>query len=222
MKAVRQLGFALGLMLWASPLAAQGHGTPEHGAEHASEGHEAAGHAEEEHHGEVTLGAILHDPNFRASVVSFGLLALLLYFGARRKVRAALEGRRREIEEAVAEARRREEEAEAKRKEFEERLARLDAEMERIREEVIKAGEEERDRIVQEAEEKAALIRRDAQFQIEQQMKQLREELTAEAIEAAVGAATELLAKSTTPDDQRRLAQGYLEAVASMTEEKRA
>ncbi len=221
MGSLRQLGFALGLMLAASPLAAQDHLVPHHGADAVSEGQEIEGHAGEEHHGEVTLGAIFRDPNFRASVVSFGLLALLLYFGARQKVRSALESRRREIEEAVAEARRREEEAEAKRKEFEERLARLDGEMERIRQEVIKAGEEERDRIVQEAEEKAAHLRRDAQFQVEQQMKQLREELTVEAIEAAIAAATELLAKSTTADDQRRLAQGYLETVAAMAEEKR-
>lgn len=220
MRVVHALAFALvlGWALPSSPLAAQPHAGEQtaHAEEHDGD------HAEEEHHGEVTIDAILADPNFRASLVSFGLLVLLIYVGARRKIRAALESRRREIEDAVAEARRREEEAEAKRKEFEERLERLDAEMENIRQEVIKAGEEERDRIVQEAEEKAALMRKDAQFQIEQRMKQLREELTAEAIEAAVAAATELLAKGMTAEDQRRLAQDYLQSVAAMAEEKRA
>lgn len=171
-------------------------------------------------HGEVSVSALMNDKKFIASLISFGVLMAILVFVGRRRIRASLENRRREIEEAVEEARRREEEAEAKRKEFEERLAQLDSEMEKIREEVIRAGEVERDRIVEDAEAKAALMRKDAKFQIEQQMKQLRDDLTREAVDAAVAAAGEILKEKTTATDQQRLAQTYLEQVAATKEQR--
>ncbi len=230
---MRRLLTLAALSCWlALPVAAQPH-DDHHGEEVAHE--EAhADHADEhgDHHGHgdafaalslgEKFGALTNDKKFIASVISFSILMLILIGVGRRRVRAALENRRREIEEAVEEARRREEEAEAKQKEFEVRLAQLDSEMEKIREEVVRAGETERDRIVEDAEAKAALMRKDAKFQIEQQMKQLREDLTREAVEAAVTAAAGILTEKTTSTDQQRLAQSYLEQVAATAKEKRA
>ncbi|MEM9067549.1 MAG: hypothetical protein AAGE52_03555 [Myxococcota bacterium] len=221
---LRNLALALSIF-WVVPAFAQhdDHADAHEAAHDDHADHSDGDHAEHGgHHGEVTLGAIIADKKFIASLISFGILLFVIFFGARRKIRAALENRKREIEEAVAEARRREEEAEAKRKEFEERLARLDTEMEQIRDEVVKAGEAERDRIVADAEAKAAIMRKDAQFQIEQQMKQLRADLTKETIEAAIGAASELLREKTSPADQQRLADGYLESIADLAKETRA
>jgi F-type H+-transporting ATPase subunit b len=211
------------------PVLAQPHDLHEELEEYAEEVHEE-GNIDPEHHADAHGGhghavsgeALLNDEKFIASLISFACLALILYFAGRRRISASLENRRREIEEAVEEARRREEEAEAKRKEFEERLAQLDSEMEKIREEVIRAGEAERDRIVEDAEAKASLMRKDAKFQIEQQMKQLREDLTREAVEAAVTAAGEILQQKTTATDQERLAKTYLEQVAASAKENRA
>lgn len=227
---MRRLIAIAALSSWiALPALAQPHELEEQLDEHAEAMHEEAhldhdAHGEEAHgghdHGSVSFAALWNDDKFIASLISFGLLMLILVLTGRRRIRAALENRRREIEEAVEEARRREEEAEAKRKEFEERIAALDSEMEKIREEVIRAGEAERDRIVEDAEAKAALMRKDAKFQIEQQLKQLREDLTREAVEAAVGAAAEILKEKTSSTDQQRLAQGYLEQVAAMKEDR--
>lgn len=225
---MRRLLTLAALSCWlALPVAAQPH-DEHHGDEmaheeaHADHADHADEHGDHHGHGEVSFEALTHDKKFIASLISFGILMMIIVGVGRRRVRASLENRRREIEEAVEEARRREEEAEAKRKEFEERLAQLDSEMEKIREEVVRAGETERDRIVEDAEAKAALMRKDAKFQIEQQMKQLREDLTREAVEAAVTAAAGILTEKTTSTDQQRLAQSYLEQVAATAKEKRA
>ena len=53
-------------------------------------------------------------------------------------------------------------------------------------------------------------MRTEALFIIEQQVKQLRTDLSREAAEAAISAAEQLLAKATTSYDHQRLAQEYL------------
>ncbi len=146
----------------------------------------------------------------RASVLWFRIVGFILVYAGRRKVRASLEARRREIEDAVAEAQRKKAAAEAKREEFEARLAQLDDEVERIRTEAKQTAEEERDRIVAEAKAKAESVRRDTKFQIEQRFKQMKEDLTGEAITAAVAAAEAMLKDKTTASDQQRLADAYL------------
>lgn len=98
----------------------------------------------------------------------------------------------------MAEAARLKAEAEAKQREFQSRLERLDDELDAIRTDMVKAGEAERDRIVAEAEKKASRIRKDADF-IAQRFKQLREDLTKEAVESAMVAAEAVLREKATP-----------------------
>ena len=80
---------------------------------------------------------------------------------------------------------------------------------------MVRAGEKERDRIVAEAESKAASIRKDVEFTIQQRMKQLREDLAAEMATAAIAAAEEVLRSETQPADQQRLAESYLKSLAT-------
>src|SRR5207237_7812994 len=82
---------------------------------------------------------------------------------------------------------------------------------------LVEAGKADRDRIVREAEEKAARMEKDAVFLVEQELKQLRQDLTREAVEIAVAAAEELLKKRVTPVDQERLAEDYLAELAAKT-----
>lgn len=182
-------------------------------AAHASDHAEAHGH-----HGHVSISAIFADGKFLASLVSFGLLVALGVYFLREKIRAGLSARKRAIEEAVAEANRVRAEAEARKAELEERLAKLDDELATVRRELQKAAEAERDRIVHEAEAKAALLRKDTKFQIEQRMKQLREDLTREAVAAAARAAEQVLAAKTTAADQQRLADAYLAELSKVAQ----
>jgi F-type H+-transporting ATPase subunit b len=87
---------------------------------------------------------------------------------------------------------------------------------------MVKAGEAERDRIVAEAEKKASRLRKDAEFVIAQRFKQLREDLTKEAVESAVVAAEAVLREKATPADQTRLADGYLTRLAEVAAESAA
>jgi F-type H+-transporting ATPase subunit b len=104
--------------------------------------------------------------------------------------------------------------AEAKYNEYQKRLANLDAELAQIKSEIIASGEAERERIIAEAERKSARIRRETEFLIEQQLKQLRADLTRESVEAAMTAAEKLLRERTTDDDQQRLARAYTSKLA--------
>jgi len=147
-----------------------------------------------------------------------GLIAWVI----RKKGNPALAARRAEVEKELAEAQRLRAEAEKRHLETAMRLEKLDQEMVEIRGEMIKAGEAERDRIVEQAEEKAARIRKDTAFLIEQQIKQLRKDLTQQAANAAVIAAQELLQERTTDADQDQLAEAYLNRLDEVLEERQS
>jgi F-type H+-transporting ATPase subunit b len=152
-----------------------------------------------------------------ASFVNFFILLFIFVKLGKDKIAAFLKARKAEIEDALSEAARLKAEAAAKHREYSERLAKLDDELAQIKRDMIEAGTKERDRIVAEAEQKAARMRREAEFIIEQQVKQLRADLLNEAAETAVTAAEELLLRTTTSYDQQRLAQEYLRALAEQS-----
>ena len=173
-------------------------------------------------HGELTIGGVLRSREFQGTLVNFIALIALFAWVIRKKGNPALAERRKEVEAELAEAKRLREDAQKRHMETQTRLERLDQEMIQIRGEMIKAGEAERDRIVAQAEEKAARMRKDTSFLIEQQIKQLRQDLTQEASNAAVAAAQEVLQQTTTEDDQDRLAEAYLDRLGEVMEERRS
>ena len=65
-------------------------------------------------------------------------------------------------------------------------------------------------------------MRKDARFFIEQQVKQLREDLIDEAANAAVQAAHDLLQERTTEADQDQLAEAYLNRLDEVIEERQS
>jgi F-type H+-transporting ATPase subunit b len=184
---------------------------------------EAIGHdAHDDGHGELTFSSVIKNRDFQGTVINFLVLVGLIVWVIRKKGNPALAARRTEVEAELAEAQRLRAEAEKRHAETAMRLEKLDEEMVQIRGEMIKAGEAERDRIVEQAEEKAARLRRDTSFLIEQQIKQLRKELTQEAASAAVVAAQELLQERTTDADQDQLAEAYLNRLDEVIEERQS
>jgi F-type H+-transporting ATPase subunit b len=181
---------------------------------------EAPGQSIEASHEEPGAEVEEHAPSvnyteFAASILNFVLWLAIFVFLLRKPVTAFLTSRRRAVVEGLEEAARLKDEAEKKFTEYSDKLAHLDEELQKLRQEMIQAGESERDRIIAEAETRAARMRKDGQFLIDQQMKQLKADLTREAIEAAVGAAEEVLRRETSISDQERLAQDYLANIAS-------
>ena len=158
---------------------------------------------------------VLHSLEFWALVVNFALLVFVVVRMGRQPLLTFLQSRRDAIQTSLSEASRIKAEAEAKHRQYADRLSQLDKELASLRAEMIKAGEQERDRIVAEAEAKAARLRQDANFIIEQKLKQLRIDLTKEAVESAIQAAESLIRQQATPADQQKIAQDYLEHLAT-------
>ena len=163
--------------------------------------------AEESEHAEGHFDPL----EFAAQTTNFLIWLAIVVFLARKPLAEYLKNRRLSVEEGLIEAKNLKEAAEASFADYSERLERLDEELEKLREEMIQAGETERDRILEDAEARAERMRRDARFIIEQQTKQLRTDMTREAIEAAESAAEKVFADQVKPADQTRLAQEYLE-----------
>lgn len=84
-----------------------------------------------------------------------------------------------------------------------------------MRREMKKGGLAERDKIVADAAARSEKLHAEARFLVEQQMKQLKDDLTREAIEAAIGAAEKILKERTQAADQERLANEYLERLGT-------
>jgi len=171
-------------------------------------------------HGELSFPSLLSSREFQGTLINFAVLVGLIAWVIRKKGNPALAARRAEVEKELEEARRLRAEAENRHLETTKRLEKLDQEIVQIRGEMIKAGEAERDRIVEQAEEKAARVRKDTSFFIEQQMKQLRKELLQEAANAAIAAAQDLLQERTTGADQDQLAETYLNRLDAVLEER--
>lgn len=181
----------------------------------AQDAHDQEATAQDAEHGEEHAGAAHgeHGVNWLEIIAGFVNLAVLLgilVYLARKPTRAFLVSRRAAVVDGLAEAQKMKAAAEAKYKEYQSRLAHLDEELETIKSEIIASGEAERERIVAEAERKGARMRRETEFLIEQQLKQLRIDLTKETVEAAMVAAEKVLRERATSDDQQRLAKAYL------------
>jgi F-type H+-transporting ATPase subunit b len=225
--------FAFAVTLSAGTSVLAQHGEPPSAAEDAfaeasaEAGESAPGHVNELEHLHIRgIGDIFSIPGdlpeeiheervhlrtqFIASVINFLFLLTILGYVANKKLGAALVARRDEISKSLEEAKALKAEAEAKHAEYKKRLLALDDEVAQIREEMLKAGRLESERIVEEAEKKAARLRKDTEFLIEQRMKTLRADVTREAVAGAVGAAEVILREKTTADDQQRLSRSYV------------
>jgi F-type H+-transporting ATPase subunit b len=179
-------------------------------AQHEDEAHEEGGtHGDSGAHEEAHAWE-WNWTRLAGGFFNFAVWAGIVIYGLGKVVPPFLAKRRAGIVDGLEEARQLTEAAQTKHAEYSERIDNLDAELERLREEFKRAGLEERDRMVAEASSRAEKTRAEARFLIEQQMKQLREDLTREAVEAAVSAAEKILRERSTTADQQRLADDYL------------
>lgn len=205
-------------------------------AQHADEGDEM-GHAGEEqgdHEAGAEEGGEHHAPGFGdlfwttrgpegepplggRFLAFFIWLGIIVYFG-QKPLTEFLRTRRSAILDGLEEAKRLEAAATAKHEEYTARIENLDAELAKLREDFKRAGMEERDRMVAEAAERAHKMHAEAHFLVEQQIKTLRDDLTREAIEAAVSAADKILRERATGADQQRLADEYLTRLRASVE----
>ncbi len=162
-------------------------------------------------------------PPFVGPIVNFAILLVLGYMALTRSINPSLQARRASVESEIAESKRLHDEAHALHAEMTAKLASLDAEIATLKTQFTAAGEAERDRIVAEAHARVERMRADGLATIDQELKNLREDLRREAITAATTAAEATVRTSIGAEDQRRLADEYLAGLeASGTEGARA
>jgi F-type H+-transporting ATPase subunit b len=218
MHAARRLASVLAISAGLGLATGAGVVLAQHEETHEAAAHDEHGAAAHDEHGAAAHGeghGDEHAPQwnyvqFAGQLTNFAIWLFLIYTILNRALPKFLAERRAAVVDGLEEAKRMKAEADAKYEEYSKRIDTMDEELARVRDEMKKAGLAERDRLVKEASEKAERMHAEARFLVQQQMKQLKEELTREAIESAVGAAERILRERTSPADQQRLAEEYL------------
>ena len=160
-----------------------------------------------------------HAPTIPYVYIAFNalLLYLMYYYLGRKPISEGLKARRDAVAKELDEAAKIKAEAQDKLDEYSERLDKLDQELDRLRAELTLAGEKDRDRLVKEAEERAERMRKDAQFLLDQESKQLRIDLQKYAVEAAMRAAEQAIKTKLSAQDFDRVAEEYVANIGKLS-----
>ncbi len=206
----------LGTVAWAEGEAdkTESHG----GATH--EGGAKGEHAEHEEHegppGEINWADFGNKKQlpFAALFINFAaLIAIYWYFG-RKPIATALVERKESIAKDIESAQGMLAEAKERAKRYQSKLEDIDADAAQAKATLVTAGEGEKSSIEKAAAEKVERMKRDADFMVEQEGKQLQKDLLRETVEAAIADAESLIAKGISQTDQERLAEEFLASLA--------
>ena len=195
----------------AEPAVTQGH----------VEDHHAEGKAQEAEHegppGEMNWVDFSNkkQPPYAALALNFAGLLAIYYFGFRRTVTQGLKDRKKNIAKDIDHAQSMLKEAKDRAKRYQAKLGAVDEDSAQAKAALTSAGVGEKAAIEREAADKVERMQRDADFLVTQEGKQLREDLLRETVESATAEAEALLAKGITQADQERLAQEFLDSLAT-------
>lgn len=149
-------------------------------------------------------------PPFLATLINFGILIFLAVRYGRKPVAEGLAKRKDTILRDIEEAQRLRSAAETRLREYEAKLAHIHEELERVSKDFRDQGERERDRIVREAGERRERMKKDAEFLLSQELKQMKTDLLREAVDEATRRAQELLTQRLTQADHDRFAEQFI------------
>jgi len=158
------------------------------------------------HKAELWLGWLQKTFNF---VVLVGLLFWLLSA----KMKEFFTGRRAEIKETLEKSVEKKAEAEKKFREYSEKLDKASSEIDGIFEMIKAQGVTEKQKIIEDAEKTAKKMKEDAQARIEQELKKASDQLKAQAVQASVQMAEEILKRNITAQDHETMVKEYMEKV---------
>ncbi len=214
----RILGLAAALLVSVSSVSiayAEGEGekgAPSHdGAKH--EGKDAEHEGEHEGPpGEINWSDFGNkkQPPFAALALNFAALAGIYYFAFRKGVATALVERKVSIAKDIESAQGMLQDAKDRAKRYQGKLEDVEADAEQAKAALITAGEGEKAAIAKGAIEKVERMKRDADFLVSQEVKQIEKDLIRETVEAAIKDAEALVAKGISQADQERLAEEFL------------
>ena len=210
----------------------QGPGTEHHPGQHGEE-HDPTKHFNFwglpfDHFGKDEYGGVFGDgkmggrpvaaeepmsPAFIWALVNFVILLLILLKWFKPMARGVAVRRHNEIKKQLDEAKALREQAAAKLVEYETRIKDVDDEVRKLVEGIRADAEADKKRILAAAEAQAAQMKRDAELRIAAEIEMARTQLTREVTLAATAATEKILREKTTPDDQRKLVNNFLESV---------
>ena len=154
---------------------------------------------------------------FAATLLNTLLLVGLFVRFARQPLAKGLADRRQRIMKGMDDAAAMQKEATEQLRLYRSKLDNLDAEIERVRREMREGAEAERRRVLEEAAARRVRLEQEARVLIERELEALREQLTKETALAALNSARELLKRSVSTDDHRRLCDEYITALVPVS-----
>jgi F-type H+-transporting ATPase subunit b len=155
---------------------------------------------------------ITHDPwlSFAFKVVNFLILMAILFKFLSKPLGNFLKNRQVKVKQALEDAEKARAEAEKKMEQYDKRLAQIDKEIGEIHRVLREEGENEKGRIIREAERMAENIKEQARSTAQQEIRQAQRILREEMTDLAVKLAGEILRKSISKSDQKRLVEEYV------------
>lgn len=179
-----------------------------HGGAGSARTDTAAEHVEAEH-GEEGAPAI--DPKkLGLQILNFGVLVFILVKFGGGAINKMLRGRHEQLKADLASAAELRSAAEAKLKKQEARLSSLENEIAEMRRNLKAEAEAEKVRLIAASEERAARIKAETAFLIEQQVRDADLRLRRESADAALKIAEEILKRSIGAADQQRLVEAFV------------
>ena len=150
---------------------------------------------------------------FALQLINFGvLLFLLIWFGGR-AMNKSLRAKHDQLKAEIGAATRQRDEAQHAYEAQEQRVAGIEKELATLRSAVRAEAEREQAALLASAQERARKIQDEMRFQLDQQVKDAEAILRAEVASASVKLAEELVRKSVSADDERRLAREFVAGV---------
>ncbi len=152
-------------------------------------------------------------PPFLATVLNFLVLGFVAYRFGKKPLAEALLKRKKDITSEIDAAQKLLKDAEERLERYQEEIDTIDDKRAQMHADFMAEAEAEKKHVLAEAEERKHRMRRDAEIRVEQESKAARAELLREAVEGAVVAAEELLAKRVASADQDKMAEEYLKNI---------
>ena len=148
-------------------------------------------------------------------VMNFAVLAIALFYIARKPVAEFFSSRTKGIAEELEGLEKKKADAEKSLAEYAEKIARLDKESDQIVADYIKQGEAAKERILAEAESQAAKLEETAKRNIDQEFKNAKAMLQQEIAVKALEQAEALVKDTISAQDQDKLVDEYLAKVVA-------
>ena len=160
---------------------------------------------------------VLNNPQvpYGAMVINFALLALIYYRFGKKPVAEGLKNRKISIASAIENAQKILSEAKQRSKKYRSKLEKVETDAEDAKASQVSTGKGDAEVIVRNAEEKAARLKRDVEFILDQEQKQTKIDLVRETVEKAAKEAEDLLKKNVSAADQERLAEEFIAKLAA-------